>query len=281
MENIPNKRKFYTFVKDIKTIKIQGARNIAKAALRAYLLIPTKKSKKILIDSRPTEPMMRKVLDLAEAGASPQKILKHFNEAQMSINKLVLKVIKNGDRIFTHCHSTNVVNALIYAKKQKKSFEVYVTETRPLFQGRKTAKELINAGIKTTLFIDSTFAFVIGKESKKDKIYSTKIFLGADALLKNGIINKVGSRAISEIAYINKVPVYVIADSWKFTKEKVPIEQRDLNEIWDKAPKKIKMKNPAFEFVPKKYIHRIITELGAMEYSNFTNLLSEKSHKPL
>ena len=59
---------------------------------------------------------------------------------------------------------------------------------------------------------------------------------------------------ISQIAYMNKIPVYVIADSWKFTKNKVPIEQRKLNEIWDNAPKNIRLKNPAFEFVPKKYI---------------------------
>ena len=87
-----------------------------------------------------------------------------------------------------------------------------------------------------------------------------KVFLGADALLKNGIINKIGSEIIAQVAKNNKIPVYVVADSWKFTKKKIQIEQRKLNEVWDKAPKNIKIKNPAFEFVPKKYIKKIITE---------------------
>ncbi|KHO47160.1 MAG: hypothetical protein QJ16_C0007G0059 [archaeon GW2011_AR1] len=44
------KRKVFNQIsKDIKTIKIQGARNIAKKALYAYSLIPTEDSIKKLI----------------------------------------------------------------------------------------------------------------------------------------------------------------------------------------------------------------------------------------
>ena len=256
------KKKFGQIVNDIKKIKIQGARNVAKAALKAYSLLPKKESQKILLHSRPTEPMMKNVLDMAEKGMPENKILGHFIEAQNKINKSVFKLIKNKDIIFTHCHSTNVVNALIYAKKKGKKFEVYVTETRPLFQGRKTANELRKAGLKVTMFVDSALgiAFSLGVK---------KVFLGADALLKNGIINKVGSNLIAEISHAHKIPVYIVADSWKFTKENVPIEQRAINEIWDKAPKNITIKNPAFEFVNKKYLKGIITELGLMNYSGF------------
>ena len=265
-----NKRaRFNKILNQIKTIKIQGARNIAKSALQAYLLFPNSKSKEMLLHSRPTEPMMNYVLDLAQKGISEKEILKHFEEAQDKINKFVLKVIKSNDKIFTHCHSTNVVNSLIYSKKHGKKFEVYNTETRPLFQGRKTARELIKARIKTTTFIDAASLIAIAKENKKDKIYSTKIFLGADALLKEGVINKIGSGMIAELAKQEKVPVYIIADSWKFTTKKVPIEQRKLNEVWNNAPKNILIKNPAFEFVPKEKITGIISEKGVFSYQNF------------
>jgi translation initiation factor 2B subunit (eIF-2B alpha/beta/delta family) len=88
-------------------------------------------------------------------------------------------------------------------------------------------------------------------------------------LLKQGIINKIGSNLIAEIARSHKIPVYIMADSWKFTNKKVPIEQRSLNEIWDKAPKNIKIRNPAFEFVPKKYITKIVSEFGVLNYEDF------------
>ena len=251
---------------DIREVKIQGARNIAKAALQAYSLIPTKESKKKLISLRETEPMLEKVINFAEDFPTSE-IKKHFDYAQDEINKSILKLIKNDDIIFTHCHSTNVINSLIYAKRKRKKFQVYNTETRPLYQGRKTAKQLKNAGIKITMFVDSAIGIALsGKQGMRK---ANKIFLGADALLKNGIVNKVGSEVIAQLARINKIPVYIIADSWKFTKKKIPLEQRELNEIWDKAPKHIKIKNPAFEFVDKKYIKKIITEFGSLSYNKF------------
>jgi ribose 1,5-bisphosphate isomerase len=263
---IQKRLEFNKIAQDIKEINIRGARNIAKKALYAYSLIPTKKSKKKLLSLRPTEPMLENVLKKIEKIPYPE-ILQHFDSAQKKINEFVLKIIENNDVIFTHCHSTNVLNALIYAKKKKKKFEVYNTESRPVFQGRKTSIDLSNAGIKSTQFVDSAAMIALTKSQGTKKV--NKVFIGADALTKQGIINKVGSGMFSRIAYDNKIPVYIIADSWKFSEKQIPFEQRGLSEVWNKAPKHIKIKNPAFEFVPKKYITRIVSELGNLKYEDF------------
>ena len=264
---ISKKRRFDRISKRIQEIKIQGARNIAKAALKAYSLVPTKQSKKRLLSLRPTEPMMENVLDLAEKDIPLNQMQEHFTSAQNKINSAIIKLIKSGEVVFTHCHSTNVVNALINAKKKYKKFEVYNTETRPLYQGRKTSKELRRAGIKVTQFIDSAVGVALSKEQGTKKV--DKVFLGADAITKKGVINKIGSEVIAKLAQQEKIPVYIVADSWKFTKKDLPLEQRKLNEVWDQAPKKIKIKNPAFEFVDKKYIKAIVSEYGTLKYSEF------------
>jgi len=267
MVSIKRKR-FNKIAKDIKKIKIQGARNVAKAGLKAYFMFPSKETKEKLLDLRPTEPMLQHVLDLAHNKKwSKKKILEHFDSAQDKINKAVYNLIKDGDIIFTHCHSTNVSGGLIYAKKHGKKFQVYNTETRPLYQGRKTAKKLRKAGIKVTMFVDSAAGIALGKEQGTKQV--DKVFLGSDALLDKGIINKVGSETIAKLAEDESIPVYIVADSWKYSKRKVPMEQRELNEVWDKAPEKIKVKNPAFEFVPKKLLQGIISELGLQKYDNF------------
>jgi translation initiation factor 2B subunit (eIF-2B alpha/beta/delta family) len=259
-------QKFDKIIKDIKDVKIQGARNIALKALDAYLLFPTEKTKKILRNLRPTEPMLFNVLEKLKE-QSQEKIISHFGDAQNRINKFVFSLIKNNDVVFIHCHSTNVINALIYTKNKKKKFKVLNTETRPLYQGRKTSIELKEAGIEVTQYVDSAAKIAITKG--KRNIQVNDVFLGADAITKKGVINKIGSGMFAEIAYDNKVPVYIIADSWKFTKNKIPIEQRKLTEIWDKAPKNIKIQNPAFEFIDKKYIKAIISELGILSYNEF------------
>jgi len=260
------KKSYSQICKDIKSIKIQGARNIAKAGLKAYQLKPTSASKKKLLSLRETEPMLKHVLGLADKQPM-EKILAHFTEAQIKINSEVYRLIKQKDIIFTHCHSTNVTLALINAKKKGKKFQVYNTETRPLFQGRKTARELKKNKIKVTMFIDSAMAIALEKKQGTKKV--SKIFIGADALTKNGVINKVGSGMLAELAKKHKIPLYVIADSWKFTPKSIGIEQRKLNEVWDKAPKNIKIRNPAFEFVPKKLITKIVTEHGSLSYDKF------------
>lgn len=263
-----NKKRFNRICKNIKSIEIQGARQVARAALYAYSLEKTNESKQKLISLRPTEPMLVNVLNKADK--TPYKeIIKHFDEAQDKINKSVFKIIKSGDTIFTHCHSTNVIQSLIYTKKHGKKFQVYNTETRPLFQGRKTASELKKAGIKVTTFIDSATAIALEKENKKDNIYTNKIFFGADAILEKGVINKIGSGMFAEIAHANKVLVYIIADSWKFSPKNVKIEERSFKEVWEKVPEHIKIKNPAFELIKKRYITRIISELGNLSYGEF------------
>ncbi len=267
------KKRFNQICKDIKSLKIQGARNVAKAGLKAYKLISTQASKKKLLSLRPTEPMLANVLKLADK-ITYQQLTSKLNKNQQTINKQTLKLIKQNSVVFTHCHSSTVINTLIYAKKKHKKFEVYNTETRPLYQGRKTASELKKAGVKTTIFTDAALGIALSKEQGTKK--PDLVLLGADAILKKGIINKTGSEVIAQIAKSNKIPVYILADSLKYSKKRTKIEQRGFEEVWEKAPKKIKIKNPAFEFVKTKYITAIISEFGKRKYNQFLKKVKKK-----
>jgi len=266
-----DKRLFNKICKDIKSIKIQGARNIAKAAFRAYSSFPSKSSINKLKSLRPTEPMLINILNHVDS-LSYKDILTHLNKTQEIINKEVFKLIKKDYVIFTHCHSTSVVQSLINAKKKGKKFEVYNLETRPLYQGRKTAKELRKAGIKVTMFVDSAASVALSKEQDTKK--ADLVFLGADAILKKGVINKIGSEMFSQIAKSQKIPVYILADSWKYFPNNIKIEERDFKEIWNN--KKIKIKNPAFELIKRKYITKIISEFGNLSYRIFLKKVKKR-----
>lgn len=261
-----NQKRFNQISKRIKNVKIQGAREIAKAGFQAYQLIPTSRSKQKLLLLRPTEPMLEKTLEIADK-ISYKELLKKLARNQQAINKQVLKLIKSNYVIFTHCHSSTVVDALIYAKRKGKNFEVYNTETRPLYQGRKTARELKKAGIKVTMFVDSAAAIALTKSQGTRDV--DLVLLGADAIAKKGVINKVGSGMFTQIAKSEKIPVYILADSWKYSSKKLVFEKRNLKEVWKKSPQKIKIQNFAFEFIEKKEITGIISELGKLSYQEF------------
>jgi len=266
-----NIKEFNKICKDIKEIRIQGATNVARYALKAYYHCPGKSMKKKLLRLRPTEPMLSHVLELAEV-IDKKQIIDHFSSSQDRINQLVFKLIKNNSVIFTHCHSTNVVKALIYCKKKGKKFEVYNTETRPLYQGRKTSRELKKAGIKVTQFVDSAAAIALKKVQGTKK--ASMVLLGADAILKDKVINKVGSGMISQLAKDYKISLYIVADSWKYASKSVKIEERHFKEVW--GTKKVHIRNPAFESIPAKQIKGIVSELGILSYKNFIKKVKKR-----
>jgi len=252
-------------VQKIKEVKIQGAENIALAALQAYSLSPTEETINKLINARPTEPALRNALNFAKH-KSVNQALEHFSLSKLQIAKLGSKLIHGI--VFTHCHSSTVINILKEAKKQNKHFQVFNTETRPLYQGRKTSHELEKAGIKVTMIIDSAAGDILDKIPVLPQ--ANLMIIGADAVLQDGsVINKIGSRMFAELANKHKIPVYIATDSWKFTNRPVKIEERSFKEVWESA-KNIKIRNPAFEIVPAKYITKIISELGILTPKEFT-----------
>lgn len=257
-----SKKRFEKICKDIKNVKIQGARNVALSGLEAYKLFPNEKSKKKIISLRPTEPFLFNVLQNPEISFGDLK--RRIGKNQLIINKETYKLIRKNSVIFTHCHSSTVVSALIYAKKKGKKFEVYLTETRPLYQGRKTARELRKNGIKVTMFVDS--AGYIALTNSQGTRNVELVLLGADAITPKGTINKVGSGMFAKLAYYEKIPVYILADSLKYIK-KVTIEKRLPQEVW--SNKKIRIFNTAFELIKKKYIKGVISEFGTLSYTGF------------
>jgi len=259
---------FEQICKDIKSLKIQGATNVAKAGIQAFKIRHDRNSLKKLLSLRPTEPLLRNVIAfcLEDPEKNPGFALEHLDESQKTLAEHGAVKIKNGDIVYTHCHSSAVTSILKEAFKTKK-FEVYNTETRPRYQGRITAQELVKAKIPVTHFVDSAAKYALEK--------ATIMLIGADAVFPDGkVVNKVGSGLFAEVAKKYGVPVFVCTDSWKLDAKKVfgfetKIEERDVKEVWDKAPKGVKIKNPAFDIVSSDTIDGIISELGIHDTSAF------------
>jgi ribose 1,5-bisphosphate isomerase len=188
------------------------------------------------------------------------EVLERFDKNQKIIAQIGSKKIGNGTIVFTHCHSSTILEILKQAKKQGKKFEVHNTETRPLYQGRITAREIAKLGIPITHFVDAAARFALKK--------ADLMLIGADAITTEGkVINKIGSELYAEIANKYDIPVYVCTDSWKFDTETIfgyeeKIEKRKGNEIWKNPPKGVTINNFAFEKVNPNLITGIISELG-------------------
>lgn len=271
--------------KGIKDLTIQGAENIAVAAVDALwqILQKTKDPKKIqhaykeLISLRATEPALRNALNYLLANYKKtknpaEKVKKHFSDSQKLIAEYGAKKILNGMNVFTHCHSSTVENILILAHKQGKKFTVYNTETRPKYQGRITATSLAKAGIKVVHMVDSA-----GRTALK----KADIFLyGCDSFSSEGkTINKIGTEALAEAANKARIPVYCCTNTWKFNPQTIHgfeevIELRDPKEVWDNPPKGVTIFNPAFEIISPDIITGVITEIGIFKPESIVNRIA-------
>jgi len=275
----------------IKRLEVQGARNVAITAIKAIeeeakeskakqkgeFLRELSKAKDILFASRETEPFMRnairyvmhtveksdekKVKELVDLISSVSKqFLENLKRSKEEIANIGSKRIHSSSKILTHCHSSTVSHMLKRAKREGKSFEVICTESRPVFQGRITAKEMLDAGIKTTLIVDSAVRFVMNEVDL--------VVVGADAITSEGnVINKIGTSMVALAASEARTPFYVISELLKFDPLTIygdyeKIEERSFREIWEEPPQGLMIRNPAFDVTRRDFIHGIICEEG-------------------
>jgi ribose 1,5-bisphosphate isomerase len=282
---------------DIRSMRIRGAGLIARSAVEA-LRIVAERSKasdiddfmkdmnnaaQVLLETRPTAVslpngiryVMHRVSTQRPAATSVGQIrsatIKAADEfidsaknAVQRIGEIGARRIRDGDVLLTHCNSSAAISIMKTAWAKGTKFKVYVTETRPRFQGRLTAKELTGAGIPVTLILDDAVRYFMQEVDK--------VVVGADAITANGaLVNKIGTSMVALAAHEAKVRVFVAAETYKFSPETmigelVKIEERDSGEMISPGALKeigpVSVSNPSFDVTPPEYIDLIITERG-------------------
>ncbi|UCF45133.1 MAG: S-methyl-5-thioribose-1-phosphate isomerase [Candidatus Bathyarchaeota archaeon] len=224
-----------------------------------------------------------KMLVIREA----QRIADEDAEANRSIGKNGAELINDGDVILTHCNAGELatveygtaLGVIRAAWKQGKKIKVIATETRPLLQGaRLTAYELKRDGIPVTLITDSMVGYVMYKR------LVNKVVVGADRIVQDAVVNKIGTFAVAVLANEHGVPFYVAAPKSTFDLKRkagdVTIEERKPTEVTHFANKPTAAQgtdvlNPAFDITPLKYISAIIHESGIYYKQDFCKFANQ------
>jgi len=300
----------------IKTMKIRGAPLLGAAAAFALALVAyhSKAEKKAeltnelekaaenLKETRPTAVNLFWAIDRILAKArdfsgntedlaafvveEAQKIADEDVAANRLIGKHGAELICDGDVILTHCNAGalatvdygTALGVIRAAWEQGKKIRVIATETRPKLQGaRLTTYELKRDGIPVTLITDNMVGYVMYKR------LVDKVIVGADRIVKNAIINKIGTYAIAVLAKEHNIPFYIAAPKSTFdlarSSTDVTIEERRPEEVTHIgsqmiAPEGVNVLNPAFDITPLEYVTAVICEDGALRKENIVKLES-------
>jgi ribose 1,5-bisphosphate isomerase len=286
----------------IRKLEVQGARNVAIAAIKALqtlaeqtkaknktaFLIELKEAQAMLFASRETEPLMRNavrwiITQVEDSSTEKVDVLTPMVSSNVSLflqnleasrertAEIGAKRIRDGMLVFTHCHSSTVTRMIAKAKADGKNFSVICTETRPAFQGRITAREMVELDIQTMFIVDSAARSYMGDVDL--------VVVGADAITSEGnVVNKIGTSSIAVLAHEARKPFYVVSELLKFDPETLQgecekIEQRSPSEVWKEAPQKLSVRNPAFDVTPHRYINGIICEEGIIPPQSITEVM--------
>ncbi|MCX6777925.1 MAG: S-methyl-5-thioribose-1-phosphate isomerase [Candidatus Micrarchaeota archaeon] len=293
---------------DIRAMRIQGAREVAKTAFRALnmeaqateavhtqeLLSDLLETADELASTRPTEPMLRNslryafsqikknkpsdIIEFKEIMAHEEKVfLKNLDLSISAIAEYGAKEIRPGSTVLVHCHSHTVVAILRRTQELDKDVRVICTETRPRYQGRITARELVEAGLDVTMVVDSAARLMLEQEKVET------VLVGADAVTSRGdLFNKIGTSMIALSAYETQIPFYSAAELYKFDPATLwgqmeKIEERDPAEVFNanEIPG-LKIRNPAFDVTLAKYITAYITEMGIVPPQGVISMVYNK-----
>ena len=126
---------------------------------------------------------------------------------------------EDGDTILTHCNAGELatveygtaLGVVRAAWEQGKKIKVIADETRPLLQGaRLTAYELKRDGIPVTLITDNMAGYVMSKG------LVDKVIVGADRIVQDAVVNKIGTYSVAVLAHEHGIPFYVAAPKSTF-----------------------------------------------------------------
>jgi methylthioribose-1-phosphate isomerase len=203
-----------------------------------------------------------------------QKIAYEDAEANQAIGENGAAFINDGDVILTHCNAGELatvefgtaLGVIRAAWKQGKRIKVIATETRPLLH------ELKRDGIPVTLITDSMVGYVMHKH------LVNKVVVGADRIVQDAVVNKIGTFTVAVLAHEHGVPFYVAAPKSTFDLARkssdVIIEERKPAEVThyggqQVAAEGVPVLNPAFDITPLKYVSAIIFESGVYYQKDF------------
>jgi methylthioribose-1-phosphate isomerase len=233
------------------------------------------------------ERMKRTLADAAQRGLSVAELKVRLEDEARAIHDEDVhscrtmgahgaSLVPESARILTHCNAGALATAgygtalgvIRAAAEQGKRIAVLADETRPFLQGaRLTAWELVKDGIDTTVITDN----MAGAMMRLQQV--DLVVVGADRIAANGdVANKIGTYSVAVLAKEHEIPFYVAAplstiDLDTSDGSRIPIEERNEREVTHVGtsrltPEGARIRNPAFDVTPAKYVSAIITERG-------------------
>jgi translation initiation factor eIF-2B subunit delta len=166
-------------------------------------------------------------------------------------------VLEDGSMILTHDFSTTVLEAIELAARAGHHLDVYVTEARPRYIGRKAARALAGIDrVEATLVVDSAAGYYLDD--------CDRVVVGMDCIVEDTLYNRVGTFPIAATAAELAVPVSVLGSSAKLIDEGFAFQNAfsSTSEVMREPAEGFDVANPAYDATPMHLLTNVVTDEG-------------------
>jgi translation initiation factor eIF-2B subunit delta len=192
--------------------------------------------------------------------AAIDRTVDEIEQAKGLAAEAATELLTDGATLLTHDYSSTVLEAIELAAHDGTHLEVYVTEARPRYLGRKTARVLAGIDrVETHLVVDSAAGHVLSE--------CDRVVIGMDCIVDDTLYNRVGTYPIAATAADVGVPVTVVGADTKRIEGGFAFENeiRSPSEVMREPAEGFVVENPAYDATPVRLLDSVVTDAGIEE----------------
>jgi translation initiation factor eIF-2B subunit delta len=171
------------------------------------------------------------------------------------------ELVDDGDVLLTHENSSTVMATYDEVVDAGKEVETFVTESRPRFLGRKTARQLAKRdGVDVTLITDGAAGHYLEEVDR--------VLIGMNCLIEDVVYNRIGTHSVVASAASYDVPVTAVGSSSKFIGGGFTFENtfRPASEVMLEPADGFAVANPGYDATPTRLLDSVVTENAVIEF---------------
>jgi translation initiation factor 2B subunit (eIF-2B alpha/beta/delta family) len=202
--------------------------------------------------------------DVAGAKAATQDgidaVVERVEQGKRRAARRAADQLSDGDVLFTHDYSSTVLEAIDLAVSEGTHLEVYVSEARPRYLGRKTARTLARYDpVEVHLAVDSAWGELLPA--------CDAVYVGMDCIVDDTLYNRVGTFPLCATAAELGVPVHVVGSGTKIIEEGFAFEneRRPASEVMREPAEGFSVENPAYDATPTGLLTSVVTDRETRE----------------
>jgi translation initiation factor 2B subunit (eIF-2B alpha/beta/delta family) len=198
------------------------------------------------------------------------------HELHTSLQRLcqqALPIFPPQATVLTYSNSATVIAALSCAQAHQGIRRVLLSESRPAYDGRQQAMAVLQQGIQVEYSVDMALFEHIPDVDL--------VVVGADAVFPHGLINKLGTHALAQLARLHHVPFYSLCATHKFLPQHASallhIVEHPVDEVWPQPPDELIIHNVYFDFTPLILCSGIVHEAGISSLKRYVRCCNNAS----